>query len=252
MAYPAYSPLGDFRWPEGKSAALSLSFDDARLSQADRGLSILDAYDVKATFYVIKRGVDARLEQWREAVANGHEIGNHTLTHPCSGNFRFARSNALEEYTLDRMEQELADASSTIEQLLGVRPVTFAYPCGQTFVGRGLHLKSYIPLVASRFLIGRGAFNEVPNDPAYCDLAHVTGMDLDGKSFEDTRALLKMTINEGRWLILFGHEVGEQGPQTVLRTTLDFLCRFANDPSNRLWVDTVANIGRYVQRIRST
>ena len=37
-------------WLEGKTAALSLTFDDARLSQVDQGLPLLDAYGVKATF----------------------------------------------------------------------------------------------------------------------------------------------------------------------------------------------------------
>ena len=37
-------------WPEGKTAALSLTFDDARLSQVDQGLPLLDSYGVKATF----------------------------------------------------------------------------------------------------------------------------------------------------------------------------------------------------------
>ena len=40
-------------WLEGKTAALSLTFDDARLSQVDQGLPLLDAYGVKATFYVL-------------------------------------------------------------------------------------------------------------------------------------------------------------------------------------------------------
>lgn len=42
----------DFRWPEGKKMGLSLTFDDARLSQADKGISLLDKYGVKATYYL--------------------------------------------------------------------------------------------------------------------------------------------------------------------------------------------------------
>ena len=34
----------DFSWPEGKHAAISLTFDDARISQVDNGLPILDEY----------------------------------------------------------------------------------------------------------------------------------------------------------------------------------------------------------------
>src|SRR4030043_1269646 len=41
-----------FAWPEGKQMALSLTFDDARLSQPDKGIPLLEKYGVKATFYI--------------------------------------------------------------------------------------------------------------------------------------------------------------------------------------------------------
>jgi peptidoglycan/xylan/chitin deacetylase (PgdA/CDA1 family) len=240
-----------FRWPEGKRAAISLSFDDARLSQVDRGLSILDACGVKATFYVVPDRVEQRLSGWKKAVANGHEIGNHTLSHPCTGNFPWSREKALEKYCLEDAERELDEASAAIERLLGVRPTTFAYPCGQKFVGRGLSVKSYVPLVAKRFIVGRGAFDEVANDPAFCDLAQVMGMDLDELDFERVRRLVDKAIADGRWLVLFGHEIGEPGRQTTIASTLEALCRYAQDPANGLWIDTVAAVGQYILEQRS-
>lgn len=39
-----------FNWPQGKKAAISLTFDDARFSQSDTGTLFLDRYGVKATF----------------------------------------------------------------------------------------------------------------------------------------------------------------------------------------------------------
>src|SRR5688572_3056494 len=72
------------KWPDGKRVAVSLSFDDGRLSQIDKGTALLDKYNVKATFYVMPSSVKERLEGWKKAAANGHEIGNHSLTHPCS------------------------------------------------------------------------------------------------------------------------------------------------------------------------
>ncbi|HSH19313.1 MAG TPA: polysaccharide deacetylase family protein, partial [Draconibacterium sp.] len=42
----------DFKWPEGKKMGLSLTFDDACLSQIDKGIPLLDKYKVKATFYL--------------------------------------------------------------------------------------------------------------------------------------------------------------------------------------------------------
>ncbi len=236
-----------FRWPAGKRAAVSLTFDDARPSQIDRGIPILDAHGVKATFYVSPANLPRRLDGWRAAVANGHEIGNHTMTHPCSGNFAFARANALEDYTLERMETELLNANAECDRLLGVVPRTFAYPCGQSFVGRGESLKSYVPLVARHFVVGRGAFSEIHNDPSFCDLACVTGLDGDDKPFEQLKAMVDRAAADGGWLVLFGHEVGEGGHQVTRADALDALCRYCLDPANGVWIDTVAAIGAYVK-----
>jgi peptidoglycan-N-acetylglucosamine deacetylase len=151
-----------FAWPEGKRAAVSLSFDDARLSQIDTGLTVLKKKGVKVTFFVQPGGVEQRLAGWKQAVADGHEIANHTRTHPCTGNYEFSRNNALENYDLAKIAQEIDGASQEIYQQLGVKPRTFAYPCGQKFVGRGADVKSYVPLVAQRFVAGRGIWMSRP------------------------------------------------------------------------------------------
>ncbi len=238
-----------FRWPDGRRAALSLTFDDARPSQLDPGLPILDAHGVKATFYVSPANLERRLEDWKAAVATGHEMGNHTLTHPCSGNFRFARGKALEEMTLEQMEADILGGNEAVERMLGVAPATFAYPCGQKFVGRGEGVVSYVPLVARHFVAGRGAFNESHNDPRWCDPAQLFGMGMDDRPFARLKALLdRAAEDDGGWLVLFGHDVGPQGGHQVTRSdALDELCAYATDAANGIWIDTVEAVGRYVE-----
>lgn len=238
----------EFMWPDGKEMALSLTFDDARLSQIDNGIPLLDAYGVKATFYVSPDRMMERLEGWENAVKHGHDIGNHSVAHPCSGNFPWARDKALEDYTLEKMNRELDSASRFIEETLGVLPVSFAYPCGQTWVGRGEETRSYVPLVAAMFETGRTWLGEGPNDPVFCDLARLTGMELDGKSFSEILELIEASRSQGSWLILAGHEMDEGGSQTSLLTTLDSLCRYASDPANGIWIDHVTRIGSYVRQ----
>ena len=238
-----------FRWPDGKRAALSLTFDDARASQVDRGMAILDAHGVKATFYVSIGGAEQRLDGWKAALANGHEIGNHSLSHMCSGNFGFARK-CLEDCTLEEMEADLLGGSDAIERLLGIRPATFAYPCGQTFVGRGEGTKSYVPLVARQFLAGRNAFDETHNAPGFCDLAHLFGVDGDDHGFQWLKAYVDRAVTQGGWLIFLGHEIREAGRQVTHADALDALCRYATDPANGIWIDTVAAICGHVKHTR--
>lgn len=245
-ATAAQTDTPSFPWPGGKRAAVSLSFDDARLSQIDAGMALLDRYGVKATFFVVPRAVEQRLDGWRLAVAAGHEIGNHSLNHPCSGNFSWARHRALETYSLEQMWSELTEANRQIAELLGAIPTVFAYPCGQTFVGRGRHTQSYVPLVAELFSAGRGWLDEVANDPVYCDLAKLTGMEMDGKDFEDLHPLLEQVKENGQWLVLAGHELGPAGIQTTRLAMLEALIAFAQDPANELWIAPVGTVARYV------
>lgn len=236
-----------FPWPDGKKVALSLTFDDARMSQVDAGTALLDQYGVKATFFVVPSSVKQRLAGWKKAVANGHEIGNHSLNHPCTGNFSWSRDKALENYTLFQMRNELLAANKSIEELLGVKPEVFAYPCGQTFVGRGIHTRSYVPVVAELFTVGRGWLDEGPNDPAFCDLAQLTGVEMDGKDFEDILSLIESAKSSGQWLVLAGHEIGDQERQTTRLEMLRKLLEYAQDPASELWIAPIGTVAKYVQ-----
>ena len=240
----------DFSWPEGVKMGLSLTFDDARPSQADTGIPLLDRYNVKATFYVSPQSFEKRLDTWKKAIANGHEIGNHSLIHPCSGNFPWSRDRALEDYTLEQMHAELDSASKLIKHLVGIHPVSFAYPCGQTFVGRAINTESYIPVVASLFQTGRGWLDEAPNDPSFCDLAQLTGMKLDGQTFEEILVLIEAAKRNGHWLVLAGHEMGGEGNLVSCLETIEAICRYASDPANGIWIDTVGNIASYIEENR--
>jgi peptidoglycan/xylan/chitin deacetylase (PgdA/CDA1 family) len=243
-AGPADKP---FVWPDGKLAAISLSWDDARSSQTEVGIPLLDRYAVKATFFVVPSNVEGHLKGWQQAVRTGHEIGNHTLNHPCTGNLDFAADKALEDYTLDKMAGEIAGANKRIHDLLGVTPETFAYPCGNTFVGRGVDVKSYVPLVASQFVVGRLWQSEGANNPRTVDPAQALSREMDGKTFEELLPLLEDAKRSGKWLILAGHEMNQDGPQTTRLKTLDKLLKYVSDPKNGLWVAPVGVVGKYVR-----
>lgn len=240
-----------FHWPHGYRAAVSLSFDDARLSQIDTGLPLLKKLGVKVTFFVQPGGVEQRLAGWKEAVAEGQEIGNHTITHPCTGNYDFSRNNALETYDLRKIAAEIDGANAQIEKLLGVKPKVFAYPCGQKFVGAGLDVESYVPLVAERFIVGRSYLSESPNDPTIVDLAQAMGTSFDDTDFAQMRAIVDEAAQQGRWVIFVGHEIGQRGYQSTDTGALESLIRYLKDPKNEIWLGTVGEVGSYIQQQRT-
>lgn len=237
-----------FQWPDGKRAAVSLSFDDGRLSQIDTGLALLKRLGLKVTFFVNPGSVEKRLPGWKQAVADGHEIANHSLTHPCTGNYAFSANNALENYDLAMMAQQLDGANERIQQLLGVKPATFAYPCGLKFVGRGREVKSYVPLVAERFIVGRGYLDEAPNNPAVTDLSQAMGTAFDNMEFPQMKAIVDSAATDGRWVIFVGHEIGQRRAQSTDSKALELLSDYLKDPANGIWVGTVAEIGTYVRK----
>lgn len=55
----------DLRVANNKRCAVSLSFDDSRITQVDHGVAILDEHGVKATFYITPHIMAQRLERWR-------------------------------------------------------------------------------------------------------------------------------------------------------------------------------------------
>ena len=251
MPYRDVPPSKSFSWPEDVRCAVSLTFDDAKPSQVDRGLPLLDGFGTKATFYVLPDAVQEDLSVWRQAVANGHEMGNHTMSHPCSGNHIFMRDNALEEYSLEQIAQELDGAQQALHNLFGVTPKTFAYTCGHTAVGRGNTKQSYIPLVAERFLVGRGWLEVRHNCPEYCDLSHVFGVPIDRLAFPEVKRLIDDSIDQGGWLILASHHIGPLPEwQVTLEDTLTQVCEYAAEPQRGIWLDTVLSVGNYVQAQR--
>ncbi|MDX2267053.1 MAG: polysaccharide deacetylase family protein [Bryobacter sp.] len=237
-------------WPEGKRAALSLSFDDARPSQIDTGLALFRQLKLPATWYVLPGNLQKQVTGWREMLALGNqEIGNHSSTHPCTANYRIG-DRALEEMTLADMAANLDRASDAIRSITGVTPRSFAYPCGQKFVGRGARAASYIPLVAERFTSGRGYLDEMGNLPLRCDFAQLLAFGCDDLSFSAMRTLLEKARDSGRWVIFAGHEIGARKFQTTDTEALRELADWLLDPANGYWIDTVGNVTRHLRARR--
>ena len=239
-----------FNWPDGYEMALSLTFDDGRTSQVDGGAAILDHYGAKATFYVMPGAVERDVEGWNRIAEAGHEIGNHSIRHACTGNFTFSKDRALENYDIEMMEAELLEANRLIHSLLGVTPVSFAYPCGEMFVGRGLDAASYIPVIARHFKSGRGWLGETANDPAFCDLAHIRGREMDSKDFSEIRELIDQARENGYWLVLAGHEIGHSGKQTTRISMLEELLTYLQKESPEIWLAPVGEIAAYIEKQR--
>lgn len=64
------------------SKNIGLSFDDGPSEETERVLDILKKYDAKATFFVCGKNIEGRENVIKRIMKEGHEIGNHTYSHP--------------------------------------------------------------------------------------------------------------------------------------------------------------------------
>lgn len=83
-------------------------------------LDTLDKYNVKATFFLCGVWVKQYPDFVSEIAKRGHEIGNHSLTHP-----HMARMDAI------AIQKELSDLDDMLEELTGKRSALFRPPFGE-------------------------------------------------------------------------------------------------------------------------
>lgn len=104
--------------------ALALTFDDGPSEATPVLLEVLSAHEVPATFFQCGKNVQRLPEVAREVVRRGHEIGNHSDTHP---KFYFRKPAFIRE--------ELERAQETISGATGVSPTLYRAPFGIRWPG---------------------------------------------------------------------------------------------------------------------
>ena len=104
--------------------AIALTFDDGPSEATPALLEILARAGVPATFFQCGANVRRLPAITRDVAAAGHEIGNHTDTHPM-----------LQFKPRAYIDREVAAAQETIEQFAGSRPRLFRPPYGIRWFG---------------------------------------------------------------------------------------------------------------------
>jgi len=114
-----------YRGPASRQA-VAFTFDDGPSESTPELLRLLAEHHVPATFFQCGANIERLPEIAREVVASGHEIGNHSHTHP---NFYFRTPGFI--------HGELERAQETVEKIAGVSPALFRAPFGVRWPGMG-------------------------------------------------------------------------------------------------------------------
>lgn len=124
-----------------KKKMIALTFDDGpHPVHTPEILDILKEYGVHATFFVIGQNAEYYPELIRRELAEGHEIGNHTYSHP-----------HVSKITTDQLLNEILDTEDVLLSVCGYQPRLFRPPegCYSEVIGNLLVRMDYVPVIWS-------------------------------------------------------------------------------------------------------
>ena len=119
--------FGESVWRgDRRRKAIALTFDDGPSESTPRLLDVLEEHNVRATFFMCGQNVLRCPDIARAVAARGHELGNHTLSHP-----------RLDFKTPGFIRAQIEDAQRAIRTATGVEPRWFRAPYGVRWFGVG-------------------------------------------------------------------------------------------------------------------
>ena len=193
---------------QGKKCAVVLTYDDAIDQHLDNAIPVLDSLKLKATFYVtaFSPSMQTRLNDWKRLSTNGHELGNHTLFHPCiggTGREWVSKQNDLRSFSVKRMENEVRMTNLFLQALDGKTKRTFAFTCGDMKVDDS----SFINGMKNDFVAARAVRNEM-HKINEIDLFNVDCYMVNNHSFEHMKEWVDKAIQSNSLLVILFHGVG--------------------------------------------
>ncbi len=217
------------RFHGDRAAALSYTFDDGLRDHYTQAAPMLEEFGFHGTFFIIGKVVTETDEEavakkpgaqggvsWsqvQDLAARGHEIGNHSWSH-----------RQLTKCTDEELAEEIDRNRLLLTEKLGVAPVTFCYPGNsRNDTVRAAVMENHIAARESQFEIGQPTLTAA-----------------------DANAWADENIAKGGWGIAMIHGISA-GYHPL--SSPEVLCEhlsYVKTHDDQIWVDTFANVARYV------
>ncbi len=232
-------------WPDGAHAAVALTYDDALFSQLDHVVPTLARAGLRATFFLSNvRAVD--VPRWRAVAQAGHELGNHTIFHPCSAAIvpQDARYT-LEGYTPQGFLREIAQQGVLLTALDGRTRHGFAWPCGETKVGADKTDVSGALRRSGLVSYARGVWEsdeDLAADPAGFDALRIPSRGFDNTATaQQLIAFADKALQGGGLAVFLFHGIGD-GPQDVPVQAHDALVAWLAAHRREVWTAPLQDV----------
>jgi sialate O-acetylesterase len=232
----------------GKKCAVVLTYDDGCDQQLDNAVPVLDSLGLKASFYItaFSASVQKRLNDWKKLAVNGHELGNHTLFHPCIGDAAGRQwvpaDYKLNNYTVKRMMDETRMANVFLEALDGKKDRTFAYTCGDMKIGD----TSFIDSLKNDFVAARAVRHEMHS------IKNINLYDVDCFMVNNTSAAemigwVKKAMQTNSLLVILFHGVGGGNGLDVSLPAHRELLVYLQQQQKNIWVAPMIDVANYIK-----
>jgi peptidoglycan/xylan/chitin deacetylase (PgdA/CDA1 family) len=215
----------------GHKAAIALTYDDSLHSQLDIAVPQLDAAGLKGTFFLMGRQVGDQVPRWKEVAAHGHELGNHSVNHPCAkGSYDMPEQYTSEAYNVSVFLTDVGVMNGFLQALDGKPAHAFATPCDQHTVGGQDYLAPMQQAHAATFIRDQ---RTMPNSIAYTGFVDKSGADMI--------AWVEGVVRDGKGGVIVFHGVGGDY-LNVSGEAHRQLVEYLKSHEKEIWTTTFSNV----------
>lgn len=245
-------PAADGPWPGGARAAVSLGYDDGLDSHLDHVVPLLNRLGLRATFYLplSSPSLPRRLADWRAVAAAGHELGNHSLVHPCLGHLPgrgwVQPHRDLARMTAEQARDQVRLANTALQAIDGRTERTYTPPCLDLAAAGG---ENYVDALAPVFAGMRTrAGGLVPHRDALARLrpAELGTEGIENLSGAELIARVQAAAARGTLVSFTFHGVGAEY-LSVSRAAHDELLHHLATHRHLYWTDSAVNVVRQLR-----
>lgn len=232
----------------GKKCAVVLTYDDAINQHLDNAIPVLDSLGLKATFYLtaFSTSMQTRLNDWKKLAVKGHELGNHTLYHPCiggKGREWVKPEYDLSTYSVQRMLDETRMTNLFLKALDGKTKRTFAFTCGDMKIGDS----SFIIPMKKDFIAARAVRNEM-HKINEIDLYNIDCYMVNGETGAQMIEWVKKAVETNSLLVILFHGVGGGNGLNVSLLAHREILTYLKQNKKNIWIAPMIEVAEYVKK----
>jgi sialate O-acetylesterase len=243
-----YSQKTNNKYWNNKKCSVVLTYDDATNGHLDYALPVLDSLNLKVTFYVPGHSncLYERIDEWKAVAKEGHELGNHTIYHPCHGKSMGRKwvspNHDLDDYSVQQFLDEIRIQNTLLRAVDGKTERTFAYTCGDLNVAG----KDIAPYMKDYFLAARDVQPGM-NYQDKVDLFRLKIFGVHNEAPEILEAQVEKAKKEGALLIFLFHGVGEGIPFSATYENHKEFVKYLKKNEKDIWVAPMVEVAKFIK-----